>query len=87
MPAKRPAAALRAAAFPGWRDLGPQGRGEILHRLADLIEQHVEQLAQLETLDNGSLLRSHRRGVMPRVAMNIRFFADWAMQKLSHPVW
>ncbi len=75
------------AAFPGWRDLGPQGRGEILHRLADLIEQHVEQLAQLETLDNGSLLRSHRRGVMPRVAMNIRFFADWAMQKLSHPVW
>ncbi|WP_439565518.1 aldehyde dehydrogenase [Microcella sp.] len=74
-------------AFPAWRDLGPTGRGEILHRLADLIETHVEQLSQLETLDNGSLLRSHRRGVMPRVAMNIRFFADWAMNELSHPVW
>ena len=37
--------------------------------------------------DNGSLLRSHRRGVMPRVAMNIRFFADWALNELSHPVW
>ena len=82
-------AAVQAAraAFPGWRDLGPTGRGEILHRLADLIEANVEQLSQLETLDNGSLLRSHRRGVMPRVAMNIRFFADWARTKLTHPVW
>lgn len=82
-------AAVQAAraAFPGWRDLGPTGRGAILHRLADLIEANVEQLSQLETLDNGSLLRSHRRGVMPRVAMNIRFFADWAINELAHPVW
>lgn len=81
------AVAAAQAAFPGWRDLGPTGRGAILHRLADLIEANVEQLSQLETLDNGSLLRSHRRGVMPRVAMNIRFFADWAINELSHPVW
>ncbi len=82
-------AAVAAAhqAFPAWRDLGPTGRGAILHRLADLIEANVEPLSQLETLDNGSLLRSHRRGVMPRVAMNIRFFADWALNELSHPVW
>lgn len=82
-------AAVAAAhvAFPGWRDLGPAGRGAILHRLADLIEANVEPLANLETLDNGSLLRSHRRGVMPRVAMNIRFFADWAINDLHHPVW
>lgn len=82
-------AAVQAAraAFPGWRDLGPTGRGAILHRVADLIEANVEALSQLETLDNGSLLRSHRRGVMPRVAMNIRFFADWAMNELSHPIW
>lgn len=81
------AVAAARAAFPGWRDLGPRGRGEILHRLADLVEANVEGLSQLETLDNGSLLRSHRRGVMPRVAMNIRFFADWAMNELHHPVW
>ena len=37
----------------------------------------------VETRDNGSLLRSHRRGVMPRVAMNFRFFADWLLQ-LNH---
>jgi 5-carboxymethyl-2-hydroxymuconic-semialdehyde dehydrogenase len=81
------AVAAARSAFPAWRDLGPRGRGEILHRLADLVEANVEQLAQLETLDNGSLLRSHRLGVMPRVAMNIRFFADWAMNELQHPVW
>ena len=34
----------------------------------------------METLDNGALLRSHRRGVMPRAADNFRFFADWLGQ-------
>lgn len=72
------------AAFPGWRDLGPQGRGQILERLAKLIEENVETLAQIETLDNGALLRSHRKGVMPRAAANIRFFAEWAINELKH---
>ena len=48
------------------------------------IEARVEDLAQVETRDNGSLLRSHRRGVMPRVAMNFRFFADH-LRELSPP--
>ncbi|TEX46355.1 MAG: betaine-aldehyde dehydrogenase [Actinomycetales bacterium mxb001] len=80
-------AAVSAArdAFPGWAALGPQGRGEILNRIADLVELRLEEFAQLETRDNGSLLRSHRRGVMPRVAMNIRFFADYAINDLKHP--
>lgn len=73
------------AAFPAWAALGPEGRGKLLFKLADLIEENVELLANVETLDNGSLLRSHRRGVMPRAAMNIRFFAEWAMNQLSHP--
>jgi len=80
------AVAAAKAAFSGWSKLGPKGRGELLHKLADLIEANIETLAQLETLDNGSLLRSHRRGVMPRVAMNIRFFADWAINELQHPI-
>ncbi len=79
------AVAAARAAFPAWAAMGPQERGEILLRLADSIEAHVEELSQIETLDNGSLLRSHRRGVMPRVAMNIRFFAEYAMNQLSHP--
>ena len=71
-------------AFPSWRDLGPVGRGEKLENLAKLIEENVETLSQIETLDNGSLLRSHRKGVMPRAAANIRFFAEWASNELKH---
>ena len=73
------------AAFPAWAKLGPVGRGEILGRVADLVEARIEEFAQLETRDNGSLLRSHRRGVMPRVAMNIRIFAEYAVNDLKHP--
>ena len=71
------------AAFPEWRELGPKGRGDKLEKLATLIEENIEVLSQIETLDNGSLLRSNRRGVMPRAAANIRFFADWAINELK----
>ena len=82
-------AAVTAAceAFKDWSRWTPQERAVVLRRLADLVEENIEPLAQLETRDNGSLLRSHRRGVMPRVAMNIRFFADFAVEQLHHPVW
>ena len=79
------AVASAKATFPAWAALSPAERGTILHRVADNIEAHIEELAQLETHDNGSLLRSHRRGVMPRVVMNIRYFADFAMNDLKHP--
>lgn len=70
-------------AFKSWRRTSRQERAGYLHRIADIIEARVEQLAVVETRDNGSLLRSHRRGVMPRVALNFRFFADWLLQ-LDH---
>jgi 5-carboxymethyl-2-hydroxymuconic-semialdehyde dehydrogenase len=64
------------AAFRTWSRTSPQERAAVLHRIADGVEKRTEELAQVETRDNGSLLRSHRRGVMPRVATNFRFFAD-----------
>ncbi len=72
------AAAVGAArqAFPQWAATPPKERAAVLHRIADGVEARLEELAQVETRDNGSLLRSHRRGVMPRVATNFRFFAD-----------
>jgi aminomuconate-semialdehyde/2-hydroxymuconate-6-semialdehyde dehydrogenase len=73
------------AAFPAWAALGPAKRGEILHRIADLVEARIGNFANVETLDNGGLLRSNIRGVMPRVAHNLRFFADYALNELSHP--
>jgi aminomuconate-semialdehyde/2-hydroxymuconate-6-semialdehyde dehydrogenase len=78
------AVAAAKAAFPAWAALPPVERATVLRRVADGIEARIEDLAQVETRDNGSLLRSHRRGVMPRVALNIRFFADHLLD-LSHP--
>jgi aminomuconate-semialdehyde/2-hydroxymuconate-6-semialdehyde dehydrogenase len=74
-------AAVQAAsdAFGGWAAMSPAARAGVLHAIAEGIEKRVEELAQVETADNGSLLRSHRRSVMPRVAHNFRFFADWLL--------
>jgi 5-carboxymethyl-2-hydroxymuconic-semialdehyde dehydrogenase len=81
-------AAVTAAteAFPAWSRTPPVERAAILHRIADGVEKRIEELAQVETRDNGSLLRSHRRGVMPRVALNFRFFADHLLE-LTHDDW
>ncbi len=80
-------AAVSAAreAFPAWAALPVAERSAVLRRVADGVEARVEELARVETRDNGSLIRSHRRGVMPRVAMNFRFFADYAEKELGHP--
>jgi aminomuconate-semialdehyde/2-hydroxymuconate-6-semialdehyde dehydrogenase len=77
------AVAAAARAFPAWRATPPAERARILHAIADGVLARVEDLAQVETADNGSLLRSHRRGVMPRVAANFRFFADQLL-RLGH---
>jgi betaine-aldehyde dehydrogenase/5-carboxymethyl-2-hydroxymuconic-semialdehyde dehydrogenase len=81
-------AAVSAAqqAFPGWAALGPAGRGVYLRRLADIIESQVEDLAMVETTDNGSLLEASRLRVMKRGAHNIRYFAEYA-EKLQGDEW
>src|SRR5215469_7860625 len=78
------AVAAAQQAFPGWAAMPRDERADILHRVADGIDKRAEELAVVETRDNGSLLRSHRRSVMPRVGMNFRFFADM-LRGLSHP--
>lgn len=72
-----------AEAFQSWKRTSREERAGYLKRIAEIVEARVESLAAVETRDNGSLLRSHRRGVMPRVAHNFRFFADWLLQ-LDH---
>ncbi|MFM9608217.1 aldehyde dehydrogenase [Streptomyces niveiscabiei] len=76
-PAEAEAAVAAARdAFPAWAATPRAERARVLHAIADGVEKRLEDLAIVETTDNGALLRSHRRGVMPRVAHNFRFFAD-----------
>lgn len=79
------AVAAARTAFPAWAALPIADRSAILRRVAEGVEARVEDLSLVETRDNGSLIRSHRRGVMPRVAMNFRYFADFAEERLAHP--
>jgi acyl-CoA reductase-like NAD-dependent aldehyde dehydrogenase len=56
--------AVRAASAtfedPRWRDLSQTRRGHLLRRLGDLIGEHADELARMETQDNGKLLREMR---------------------------
>jgi aminomuconate-semialdehyde/2-hydroxymuconate-6-semialdehyde dehydrogenase len=79
------AVAAATAAFPGWAATPAASRSRLLHAIADGVEKRAEELAIVETTDNGALLRSHRRSVMPRVAHNFRFFADYLTGVLGHP--
>jgi acyl-CoA reductase-like NAD-dependent aldehyde dehydrogenase len=78
-------AAVQAArnAFPAWASLGPDKRHAHLTRLADAIDQAVPDLAKVECVDNGSLYEAMSLRVLPRAANNIRFFADFARDRLN----
>jgi 1-pyrroline dehydrogenase len=63
--------------LPGWLDKTPKERSELLHRLADVIDENAEELAQLESLNVGKPLMASR-DEMPFSADNLRFFAGAA---------
>ena len=63
--------------LPEWLDKTPKDRSELLHALADVIDAHAEELAQLESLNVGKPLMASR-DEMPFSADNLRFFAGAA---------
>lgn len=66
------------SAFPAWAALTPKDRADHLHRLADLIDQNIEMLAQIECVDMAMLLESLEARVIHRGAENFRNYADLA---------
>lgn len=70
-------AAVRAAnaAFPAWSRAPAAERSRLLVRLGDLIERNLEELAQMESRDNGKTISLARRLDIPRAVANFRFFA------------
>jgi 1-pyrroline dehydrogenase len=63
--------------LPEWLDKTPKDRSELLHKLADVLEEHAEELAQLESVNVGKPLMASR-DEMPFSADNLRFFAGAA---------
>ncbi|MBA3809682.1 MAG: gamma-aminobutyraldehyde dehydrogenase [Solirubrobacterales bacterium] len=72
--------AVRAArrAFDGWSTTTPAQRAQALLALADLIEEHGEELARLEALNAGKPIENVKNDEIPVMADNLRFFAGAA---------
>jgi acyl-CoA reductase-like NAD-dependent aldehyde dehydrogenase len=80
------AVAAAAEAFPAWAALGPEGRLPILKRFAEGILARANDIAAVETADNGSLLAGNLHRMVPRAAQNISFFAEWALGLNGHNI-
>ena len=71
-------AARRALEAPAWRLMTPSVRGRLLWKIAELIEAHLDELAELESLDNGKTLATAKLGEIPAAAEQFRFYAGYA---------
>lgn len=76
------AAARKALADPAWASLPPLGRERLLHRLADLIEANAQDLALIESLDNGKPIAFSSTVDVPTCVSWFRYMAGWP-SKLS----
>ncbi len=65
-----------SAAFPNWSRMSAAERAYWLNRLADGIEENIDELARAETDDNGKPLSMSRTIDIPRAVTNLRFFAS-----------
>ncbi len=63
---------------PWTRKMTASERGRAIWKLADLIEQHLEEFAELETLDNGKPLKIARAADVPLAVDLFRYMAGWA---------
>src|ERR1700674_4435738 len=71
--------AARAAFETGpWSKITPSERGRMIWKIGDLIEKHLEEFAQLESLDNGKPLTVARVADVPLAADMFRYMAGWA---------
>src|SRR5580658_8006979 len=70
-------AARRALEEGKWGKIGPHERARFLFRIAELIDQHTDELAELETLDNGKGVTFSKAFDVPAAAETFRYYAGW----------
>jgi phenylacetaldehyde dehydrogenase len=82
--------AVRAArkAFDGgpWRSMSPSERGRLLYKLADKLEERLEDFALLESIDNGKPLAIARIADVPLAVDLFRYMAGWATKILGNTI-
>ncbi|MFT9846061.1 aldehyde dehydrogenase family protein [Aneurinibacillus sp. REN35] len=76
-------AARRAFEEGPWPKLSAAERAHLIYKLADLIDEHKEELAQLEALDNGKPYQVAVEDDIPATVEHYRYYAGWATKILG----
>jgi phenylacetaldehyde dehydrogenase len=69
-----------------WKTMSPSARGTLLWRLADLIEKHTDEFAELESLDNGKPVSVARVADVPLAVDLFRYMSGWATKTLGSTI-
>ena len=69
-----------------WRRMTPSERGKVIHRIGDLIERHADELAALETLDNGKPLAIAKAADVALAADLFHYMSGWATKIEGHTI-
>jgi phenylacetaldehyde dehydrogenase len=80
------AAARRAFESGPWRSMSPSQRSRLIYKLADKLEERLEDFALLESLDNGKPLTIARVADVPMSVDNLRYMAGWATKILGDSI-
>ena len=70
-------ASAKTAFQKTWKHTQPTKKGQLLNRLADLIERDIDEFAAIEALDAGILVNT-AEGVVSLAISTLRYFAGWA---------
>ena len=76
-------AARKAFDSGPWHTMSPSARGRLLWKLADLLEKHTDEFAELESLDNGKPVSVARVADVPLAVDLFRYMAGWATKTLG----
>jgi acyl-CoA reductase-like NAD-dependent aldehyde dehydrogenase len=69
-----------------WADKDPQEKKEIIFRLADLVEEHIEELSLLDTIETGRSLKNYYYDSLPKAIEAMRWFAEAIDKVYDHTI-
>ncbi|WP_163102086.1 aldehyde dehydrogenase family protein [Peribacillus alkalitolerans] len=69
-----------------WSKMSAASRSRLMYKLADLMEEHKEELAQLETLDNGKPINETTNADVPLAIEHMRYYAGWATKIVGQTI-
>src|SRR5699024_6305730 len=69
-----------------WSKMSAASRSRLIYKLADLMEENKDELAQLDTLDNGKPIKETTAADVPLAIEHLRYYAGWAATDVGQPI-